>query len=69
MGGSTPQAPGPTAPAPTPPPPVSPPTTPTVQQATNVGQRLYAAEGQQSTILSSNVNTNQDVVKKSILGG
>jgi hypothetical protein len=69
MGGSTPSAPSPVAPTPTPPVPTVAPTQPTTQQAQNVSDRLYAAEGMQSTVLTGNVNTSQGVVKKAILGG
>lgn len=63
-----------TPPAPTPPPPIPPvpqaaPTQPTVNQSEDVSQRLFAPDNMQSTVLTSKVNTDQGVVKKTILGG
>jgi hypothetical protein len=70
-GGSSP-TPAAVAPPPTIPTPPTPPssTQPTSQQTQSVDQRLYAANGLQSTILtaSGGVNT-ADGVKKPILGG
>ena len=63
-------APTPTPPAPTPALPQAPSTQPTATQTQNDDQRVVAAQGLQSTVLTSpNINTNLDVQKKSLLGG
>jgi hypothetical protein len=69
VGGSQAAAPAPSPPPPTPPVPPAAPTQPTQQQSADVSQRLYAAQGPQSTVLAQNVNTSQGVVKKALLGG
>ena len=71
LGGNN-AAPATPAPPPTPPTPPTPPPTSnsqTTAQATADTGKVVAAQGIQSTILSSDVDTNKGVVKNTLLGG
>jgi hypothetical protein len=68
-GGGNATPPAPIPPPPTPPTPPAAPAAPTAQQTQQIDQRLYAPQGFQSTVLSTNNNTSAGVTKKTILGG